>query len=703
VQVIKPIAAESSPSIGQRFTVGKSGADYTSISDALDAADLVATSSNRILIEVYPGDFSENNPLSIPDYVTLNFPARHEITRVIPQNLDQHAFVIGRDTELIGARVRWESQSNSGTAAYHILSTAQDTELHDCAATNADASILCDSTSTDVLVRSFTINGGASTYGIRLSAGAKLYCKDISMAGGAIVDYPIDLGANSHGHFDMFDHADSGVFVYGINMAAGSVLHGSIMRLTSNSTGTTLINNGGTAVILGLQTEDVAIGIDCLGGGSTSIHGAEIVAGTTDLRTQTANDTVMITGGSLSRKRLSLFAGSGVYATFLDTSIVGDEAIVKIGELATGLPGAGSEAIFGEGDSYSWNMQCWQWDDNLAAFTDVTTSARDQSANDFGFTSPIGVDDALLIASPTFFVGIKINVVTPQTPDANTALVWEYWDGASWQEFKTMQTLAAYPYTKSAKFEALSSGVYQVRFDCVLDGLVVADNNVAGELPDFGENLYCVRVRVDTQVPTVEPSIRYIKVHTNRHEANSDGFIESFGRARQTVEDPPIYPENLSRGSVNVPTNIDVDITATLVHEHLRNGFTNNTTKQVQGTYTLGSEVDTSCPLVLKIVWLAADGNAGNVEWEVEVAPYSNDDVLDGSISGVVSTSVVAASGTALKMQETSISLDVSDIGASAALSFMIKRDATVGNLDDTYANTAIMHYIKFEKTIWRG
>lgn len=53
------------------ITVGSQGADYKFLGQALTEAATVASSSNRILVEVQPGVYNEANPLTVPEWVVV--------------------------------------------------------------------------------------------------------------------------------------------------------------------------------------------------------------------------------------------------------------------------------------------------------------------------------------------------------------------------------------------------------------------------------------------------------------------------------------------------------------------------------------------------------------------------------------------------------------------------------------------------------
>jgi pectin methylesterase-like acyl-CoA thioesterase len=62
------------------FVVSPANGHYTTIEAAITAAGLVAGVNRRVAVLVYPGNYTENNPLTLPEYVSLVCPGRHEAT-----------------------------------------------------------------------------------------------------------------------------------------------------------------------------------------------------------------------------------------------------------------------------------------------------------------------------------------------------------------------------------------------------------------------------------------------------------------------------------------------------------------------------------------------------------------------------------------------------------------------------------------------
>jgi len=115
------------PSPSNTVTVAVEGGDYPTIEEGLAALAL-----NGGALIVYPGDYTENNPLIVPTHVAVFCPGSHENTRVLCANngAGQHGIILGIDTEIFGLQVR--DASGAGGSGFFFPAAVHDAELHDC-------------------------------------------------------------------------------------------------------------------------------------------------------------------------------------------------------------------------------------------------------------------------------------------------------------------------------------------------------------------------------------------------------------------------------------------------------------------------------------------------------------------------------------------------------------------------------------------
>lgn len=682
------------------FVVAPAGAEYSSISDALIAAGLVATTNNRVMVTVYPGTYTEI-PLIVPDYVAVFAPGRHEVTRIVPSDPTSHAITIGTDCELIGLRVKWAAKSDAGTASFYIPAGASDIELHDCFSTNGDIGFLCESNAGSVIGRQINIIGGVGTCGIKIDNGGIMEVSDFMFTGGPnltnlvhVVDGDLNI-TNVHTN-------NSTEFVKGLWVESAGTCHIFSGIFRSQGAGTGILCDGGVIHGAAVAAGSVATGLETMNGAEVALTAFRIDGSvTTHLTANSATDTVSISGGSMERSKLVLHPSSLVHLSFLDTGIAGDESVCVIGESATGLPGRGYETIMGEGDSYAWDMEVHMYNVGAASgtrFTSVTAEARSQTGSIFGFSAGAAVGDCLYVANPIPFPGLKMSVVTAMVPAAATDLVCEIWDGAAWDTVTTMDRQSSYPFATRRKLMFSDTGAAQVRFNPLALSTWTADEDILDTLPVYGQDMYIFRVRVVGQAPTVVPAIEYFEVHTNRFEVNSGGATEYFGRSRKWISSPPINPENLPRGA-SFPANEDITISANITLQRERNEFGAVGLGQLQGCYNVPDAMDTSAPLRMTIAWYPLTAAAGNVKWQLDVAQVSINSILNGTLPEQYYTKTIIASGVAKMLVTTTFDINVEDAG-DYLLAFRLYRNGGVGG--DTYGSSAVLDSITFTSLRWQ-
>jgi len=446
-------------SYAQVYTVATAGGDYTSVKDACDAAALVVNTNNRMLIEVYPGTYIED-PIVVPDYVTLFAPGRHEVTRIVPNDASSHAITIGKDCEVIGLRVKWAAQSDPGTASFYIPAGKYDIELHDCFSTNGDIGFLCSSNAGSIIGRQINVLGGTGTTGIQIDSSGIMEISDFMFTGSPTLTNLIKIDSGSLNITNVHTNANT-TFTRGLWVDGGGTVHIFSAILRSQGAGIGIFNDGGVIHGSAVSTGFVTTGLQTVNGAEVALIGFRIDGSSTNHVVTAAGDTVLISGGDLDRSKLTLNASSDVHMSFMDTSIAGDEAMCTIGENATGLPGMGFESTFGEGDSYAWAMEVHQYaasEPSGSRFTSVTAAARSQTGSTFQFPAGAAAGDCIYIADPLPFPGIKMEVVTALVKDTNTDVICELWDGAAWVTATTMDRASAYPFTTRRKLTFETTG-----------------------------------------------------------------------------------------------------------------------------------------------------------------------------------------------------------------------------------------------------
>jgi len=244
------------------ITVDLDGKQYDSIEDAFAYAATLATTNNRMTVVIYPGDYTENNPLTIPDYVSVTCPGSHEVTRMICANtgVGQHAIIGGTDTEVHGLQV--QNATGVGSAGFYFPNGIQDCELHDCNVRDcyygywSEAGI----PNPSVFIRDPHMSGGSVEVAYRVSSGGRM-----------LVTGAVQTGAVTCGTFAQADGAGSILRMFTVSLGG------------TNTTRTAEVSNTAEMELQLMRVDGCAEGWFVLGtGGQLSIGSSQMtnVAGT---------------------------------------------------------------------------------------------------------------------------------------------------------------------------------------------------------------------------------------------------------------------------------------------------------------------------------------------------------------------------------------------------------------------------------------
>jgi len=654
----------------QFVKVSKKGGDYNTLKEALTFVATVATTSKRWGIYIDPGDYTEDNPLNMPDYCSLFAAARHEATRILCANPGSHGIVLAKDMEIIGLQVK--NASGAGSAGFYFPAGALDTHLHDCKIKDCDIGFLSDSPSTGNYIREPTITGGTCTSIIQINAGATLYCSGLyfSDGGGGVT-------------------ATNGILIEGAG-AFGVIQSAAI--LSGNITNGVNVRNGAylQAGSVGFANLPVAIRVGPNGTALFSNAGAENC--TLDVVLEAATSTVDTVASWLHSERISGL-GVGTFAGSFFSDTAGDEGSNVFGEFHVGSKEQGAESTLGGGDSYFWGVNTFvNTNLEVGAWTDYTTEAQSSSGSTFPGFAGVGVDNCLYIGSDYPFPGLKATVTTAMVPGAGQ-LILEYWNGGVWVELLHMSSDGNAPYAQYADkaFERINSE--QIRFRNPQSGWATKLLN--------GETKYWARYRITAAITSV-PTIQQIKCHTHRTEVNADGFVEYFGGA-QPVLDYPYDIRMLTELDAYALGNADLDYSARIRLNATDNKFNNGQIDGIGGSFLL-KEGTSTCELLLFELYVmqASAGAGGNAELELVTTHLTPTDLLDGT-SPEESTKLLLPFTARYKPEKFVFSINIEKVLPGDTIAFAILRDARVTNPIDTLNENVAIEKIRIYGTKWKG
>ena len=497
----------------QIVTVATSGANFTSIKDAVES--LTTDTNNRAAVLIYPGNYYEDNPVYMPPYTTINCIGSHETTKMYCNNKDLPGIDVSKDSELFGMQVL----GCSGSYGFCISGTAYDIDFHDCKVKDAYDGWLVSSTGQSIVIRSGLITGGTFENIIHVVSGANISVNDLHVASPVVSQNIIYVdGENSN-----------------VNLNS-SILNG------DNSTDAIRCTNNGTAQLVGVHINNVDNAIHILSEGVIRGTGVDVGDSTNhDILTEGDGCRVIMSGSNLDQTTFEISSGTEVIMGYID-ELEGDEGFKILGELSVGSPERPSESIFGEGDSYTTDLQFYRSDAGTLIQENVSLSAT--NIND-GLLLPIFlngvVGDEFYVASDKRISdylqhpGFKYKLTTAPVANSLSAIATEFYNGVTWEAFNYLVTESGNSYFPKAQdfgtINGSTNGSYQLRYDHTISTSSVWQTTTigTGEVSEPGR--YWTRFRVQEDLVTV-PVVDQIKLHSNRLEINNDGFIEMFGKAR---------------------------------------------------------------------------------------------------------------------------------------------------------------------------
>lgn len=366
-------------------------------------------------------------------------------------------------------------------------------------------------------------------------------------------------------------------------------------------------------------------------------------------------------------------------------------------QVSIGNPDAGRELVVGEGDSYPVTLAFHVDYANISGTT--VTSATDVTTilqSDNGSTTPL-FDGAisgkcLLVMSDTGrYGGVKAKLNTAGTVEASS-VVAEYLQDSTptWIAAPYMATDAEFPYGQNGDvLGSCSSCSEQWRFGFDPDNVPPTWDEVELTVNGTGYTGRWAIIRL-TGAITLDPVMEQIKLHTNRWECNADGNTEYFGRAR--------YPKDLHTdeyaNDLKNPTNNSIPVSVGITMLRIDNEFNDG----VEDGRILSAEIpvgmDTSIPIIVTIDWYPNDTDIGDVELELSYVKVRNGFTFDGTgTENPTVPSVISVSNELGVRKISSFKFLVDDVLPGDSIIMSVFRDATGGNLDDTFAGPIV--YVK--------
>lgn len=553
----------------------------------------------RYAIHIHPGIYQEANPLNIKSYVTL---VGIGDVRLTPNTVSSDMITF----DAFGTLENITIYGVTGAAA--ISGTTNAIIIRDLVVINCQTGITFNNASGRLDVYGAIILTSAFTMGTVIESLAGLVnARNITVYPGSSVTTVVSA-----------DGANAAAIIMGIS---GQEI---------SATNAFYANNGGSIGYSSAVFSNVVNGIRV--NNNSLVRGVGFASDNSlsyDLLQEDVDSRIFIDGGIINFEKVSAQEWQGIQLDVL-SSVEGDEGSITTGEKHVGTPESGSETVLGEGDSTTRGMLVYTYD---GSFTDVTSAASSLSGSTFTFPTTINSGFYVawnLIDSSTSdykkFFGLKVLVNSAMVVGTGSYEI-EYWNGSGWFPIHYMTTQGNSPYISRIETFAEQAEYQQVRFDSELSGInppFSPENGpwMKNDPVSLGTNRYWIRFRITAPL-TTSPTIEQIKLHTNRTEINSDGWVEYYGLSRPTRVLPIDFSMSVPATESNQqPTNISLYISDNIYMNRVLNGFRNDKTDLATINFLLPSDFDSSTTMLFIMSYRSPA--AGDVVWKVNYAHTNN-------------------------------------------------------------------------------
>lgn len=433
-------------------------------------------------------------------------------------------------------------------------------------------------------------------------------------------------------------------------------------------------------------------------GSFTQIFGGEITGTTSDIKISSGCTGVgtKLHIGNVSARLEKFSNGSSTWldnvsllGIYLDQGVQDDNTVGILGQLSVGIPGKGAEAIFGEGDSSTLGMLVYT--SGSGGWSDKTTALKSRINSIATLFPQSGSGGTLYIGNTSRkFGGLKSETTTARTGSLG---IWEYYSGSTWTAFDVMATKSDAPYNSYGNRPFSIANGEHIRFN-----LLTSSSFGWNQTTVSGSTAYWVRHRLTGSMATSPESQRF-KLHTDRTEINSDGYIEYFGAAEPNGDliwhkemETPVVGSSPSSTSVTFASGIELATTD--------NTFTSNATDGRGGIIEIPEGLDTSRPLQFEVYWYpTANGSPSPWELEFRYSLIRQGNTVGSGNASTLQTKIVSIGTSDISiMKKTTFSVIPSSLVPGDFIAFKYYRDATVGNADDTFGGSIVV-----TKTVWVG
>ena len=674
----------SSLSSDRILTVAKSGIrDASTIKDAVVLAiALSPTQANPVVINVMPGSYLEDNPISIPEWVSIYAEGGSYSTIVVASN-DGNIFVgngnsaISRFT-IVGSpafsNVAYKSTTTTtGIINYSVL-------------INCRTGILSDNGSINT---SFIIGislGGSLDKLISAINGGYILATSCVATGGTCGFYSYGTGSELQLYSCQADNCISGMcsdnngYINGLSVNFDSCTN----SIHIGSSGSSHIKAIGcyieNSVVNDIYIESATARLGCMGHVDSSKFNI------------------------VSEAQVTIVADD---ENFNGGLIVGQSSLQ--GKVSIGTPGAltlqeDMQLNVGEGSAFTKDklgkeiVEYWSYDDDAASGSKFT-----RFANNAG-TQLIDENDAIIVGCRYPFPAIRLNITVPLT--TTNYITTEYWNGSTWRDLTARLPGGGVAGYKRLDFTRRLNQIFRnaelqfVEMNTALNtnGDWIAANNVTDEIPlwNAGESFYAVRFRNNGSLTTAM-TFDDGRVKPNAFMVSTSGKKANFGQYRTNkvyvIDSKGFYPD-----PTYPPAYVTLPMSTHITYADNPTFLKANVESKITVAFIIPEEIDTSSPLTYYLDGVITANDPGKNIYTTMYKAFI--DVTDpsqvvGSLPEVEVDQLTTVTGAANSFISVVQDFDVSNMIAGDQLLISVARFGTDGA--DTYSGDFILGDVSFE------
>ena len=655
------------------INVAQVGGDYATIGAALvdinggTIAGGVPTTTNRVVIRVHPGTYTETNPVVVPKYVDIRGVGGMYECVIVPTSAVLNVFELSTESLMSDLSVIGPTAGSAYYISHAPAPTEQLVELHRCLARNttrgfytSGTGVAGSSQATLTHCAVYCSPGESMAIAFLADGSSRMVCNEPRVRGNSASATAITTCFLASGVGTVQSISDCDIEYFNVGFYVFGAAEQRLMSCNLRKfAGLGLrAGAGGTLRLNGILIDDDRATYPAqfhilADPGATLVQGTSVVY---QLDLGSVDPSVPILGSALG---LAPFETRNYF----------------VGDVSVGYPRRGFTTSMGGGGRHNVRVNVFQYNASTALFgTDqiLKVRYRDDGNTLAAFPSNT-VGDVLYIGAFTGFVrptGMVLKIDTGASPtsgrDNGTTepptyrWAWEFWDGAVWRPLRYMASDEDGGHTPRRR-DIFNVGTVNVRFDNITSAKTsfktggttfvssnanaarwVTSNTAYGNWTQStvnGVTAFWVRCRLLVALATV-PVIDQLFVHTNSTISFDDGYNEYFGAARSIT--PILHAFGDWVSSTDTPANINTILGDNLDLIRTNNRFDVAVPNRICTVLSLPAWADTSTPALLRWSFTPSNTNANFVQWAVRWG-YSTPYEYNTSAVSTVYTAVVSA------------------------------------------------------------